>query len=78
MMLYHVLVLINVDDTGDKRNKKFSEELMAYFPFDTTRATLKTTRPTILLFLRVFVTAETFLPSRCLATIEGYTCRHTD
>jgi hypothetical protein len=30
------------------------EELIAYFP-DTTRATLKTTRPTILLLLRVVV-----------------------
>jgi hypothetical protein len=26
----------------------------------------------------VFVTAVTFLPSRCLATLEGYTDTHAD
>jgi hypothetical protein len=38
--------------------------------YSRTRATLKTTRPTILLRIVacVFVTAVTFLPSRCLAT----------
>jgi hypothetical protein len=30
---------------------------------------VKTTLPTVLLLLRVFVAAITFLPSRCLATI---------
>jgi hypothetical protein len=87
-------------------NKKFWEELIAYFlltPHGLHRkrllqqfflapgTSLKTchprtirgntqthrhTRPTVLLLLRVFVTAGTCLPSRCLATIGGYTYRH--
>jgi hypothetical protein len=97
-----------------QKDKKFWEELIAYFPliqhgphrkwnnngdtqrqrgdliiytrscclatmgggyifFDTTRATLKMTLPTILLLLCVFVTTITFLPSCCLATIGGHT-----
>jgi hypothetical protein len=35
-------------------------------------------RPKILLLLSVFVAAGTCLPSRYLATIGGYTYRHTD
>jgi hypothetical protein len=35
-------------------NKKFWEEQLSTF-LDTTRATLKTTRPTILLLLRVYL-----------------------
>jgi hypothetical protein len=38
---------------------------------DKTRTSWKTTRPTILLLLRVFVAAETCLPSRCLAPKGG-------
>jgi hypothetical protein len=34
-------------------NKKFWEEVIAYFP-DTTRATLQVMRPTILLLFRVY------------------------
>jgi hypothetical protein len=44
--------------------------------FDTTWTAQKTTSPTVLLLLRVFVAAVTFLPIRCLATIGGYTYRH--
>jgi hypothetical protein len=59
--------------------------------FDKTQTGEKMTRPTILLLLRVFVVAGTSLPicylvtmggfnlpSLCLATIGGYTYRHTD
>jgi hypothetical protein len=37
--------------------------------FDTTYIARKTTRPTIILLLRVFVAAGTCLPSCCLARI---------
>jgi hypothetical protein len=46
--------------------------------FHTTGTAWKTPRPTIILLLRVFVTAGTCLPSRYLATAEGYTYRYTD
>jgi hypothetical protein len=48
--------------------------------FDTTQTTQKTTRQAILplLLLFVFVATVTFLSSRCLETIVGYTHRHTD
>jgi hypothetical protein len=39
--------------------------------FDKTRTAYKITRPTILLTLRVFVPAGTYLPSRCLAMKGG-------
>jgi hypothetical protein len=47
---------------------------MGGYVLDTTRATMKTTRSTILLSLRVYYfTAVTFIPSRCLAKMDGYT-----
>jgi hypothetical protein len=49
-------------------NKKFWEELIAYFPrYDTGH-----------ILTHVYVTAVTFLTNRCLVTIRGYTYRHTD
>jgi hypothetical protein len=45
--------------------------------FDTIRTTWITTGPTMLLS-RVFVDAGTCSQSRFLATIGGYTYRHTD
>jgi hypothetical protein len=56
-----------VEEEEKEKNKKFWEELI----------TMKTMRPTILLLLRVFVTAVTFLPSRCLATIGGFFLQST-
>jgi hypothetical protein len=47
--------------------------------FDTTRTTTEndaSNNSSIVAF--GFVGAVTFLPSRCLETIEGYTCRHKD
>jgi hypothetical protein len=67
-------------------NKKFWEELIAYFPL-IGYGPQKMTRPTILLLLQsnsssivafVFVAVVMFLPSPCLARIGGYTYRHTD
>jgi hypothetical protein len=56
---------------------KFLEELIAYFPwYDTDRIENYVFDNSIVAC--VFVTEVTFLPSRCLATIQGYTYRHTD
>jgi hypothetical protein len=47
--------------------------------FDKARSTQKTTRPNFVsIVARVFLSAVTFLRSRCLAMIGGYTCRYTD
>jgi hypothetical protein len=59
-------------------NKKFWEELIAYFPgYDTGHLKNKASNNSPIVAC-VFVTAVTFLPTRCLATIGGYTYRHTD
>jgi hypothetical protein len=60
------------------RKKKFWEELIAYFPWYGTDYIENDVSNTSSIVTRVFVTAVTFLPSRCLATIGGYTYRHTD
>jgi hypothetical protein len=44
---------------------------------ESTWTSYKTRGPTILLLLRVFVAAASFLPSRCLATIGRHTYSHT-
>jgi hypothetical protein len=52
-------------------NKKFWEELIAYFPwYDANRIENMSNHSFIVAC--VFVTAVTFLPSRCLATIGGF------
>jgi hypothetical protein len=52
-------------------NKKFWEELIAYFPF-IRPGPHRRTRPTVLLLLSVLVVAVTCLPSRYIATVGGY------
>jgi hypothetical protein len=53
-------------------NKKFWEEPIAYFPwYDTDHIEIDTSNNSSILAC-VFVTAVTFLPSRCLATIRGF------
>jgi hypothetical protein len=71
-------------------NKKFWEELFAYFPwYDTghienvesnNSSIVACVSVTAVTFLpsRCLATIGGFLPSRCLATIGGYTYRHTD
>jgi hypothetical protein len=52
-------------------NKTFWEELIAYFPwYDTGHIENASNNSSI--FACVFVTAVTFLPSRCLATIGNF------
>jgi hypothetical protein len=59
-------------------NKKFWEELIPYFPwYDTDRIENDASNNSSIVAC-VFVATVTFSPSRCLATIRGYTCRHTD
>jgi hypothetical protein len=58
--------------------KNFWEELIAYFPwYDMDRIESDVSNHSSIVAC-VFVTAVTFLPSRCLAMIGGYTYRHTD
>jgi hypothetical protein len=71
-------------------NKKFWEELIAYFPLYDTGHIENDASNNSSIVACVFVTAVTFLPSRCLATIGGllpgrylatvggYTDTHTD
>jgi hypothetical protein len=62
-LLFHVSL-------QDKVNKNVWEELIAYFPwYDANRIENVSNNSSIVAC--VFVTAETFLPSRCLATIGG-------
>jgi hypothetical protein len=57
---------------NEKENKKFWEELIAYFPwYDTDRIENGVSNKSSIVAC-VFVTAVTFLPSRCLATIGAF------
>jgi hypothetical protein len=52
-------------------NKKFWEEVIAYFPsYDTSHIENDASKNSSIVMC-VFVTAVTFLPIRCLATIKG-------
>jgi hypothetical protein len=64
------LLLLTLAQTLDL-NKKFWEELIAYFPlYDTGHTQNDASNSSIVAC--VFVTAVTFLPSRCLAAIGGF------
>jgi hypothetical protein len=55
-----------------KINKKFWEQLIVYFPrYDTDRIENDVSNNSSIVAF-VFVTAVTFLPSRCVATIRGF------
>jgi hypothetical protein len=57
-------------------NKKFWEELVAYFPsYDMDRIENDVSNNSSI-FWSVFVAAITFLPSSCLANHRGHTYRH--
>jgi hypothetical protein len=53
-------------------NKQFSKELIAYFPWYDTGHIENDASNNSSIVACVFVTAVTFLPSRCLATIRGF------
>jgi hypothetical protein len=53
-------------------NKKFWEELIAHFPSYDTGHTENEASNHSSIFACVFVTAVTFLPSHCLATMGGF------
>jgi hypothetical protein len=53
-------------------NKKFWEELIAYFPSYDTGHIENDASKNVSIVAGAFVTAVTFLPSRCLATIGGF------
>jgi hypothetical protein len=58
-------------------NKKFWEELIAYF--DTAWTAQKMMRPTFLLLLHMYsLPRERFYVAVALQKIGGYTYRHTD
>jgi hypothetical protein len=60
------------------QNEKFWEELVAYFHWYAAGHIENDASNNFSIVACVFVTAVTSLPSRCLATIGGYTYRHTD
>jgi hypothetical protein len=61
-----------------KLNKKFWEELIVYFPWYDTGHIENDASNNSSIVSCVFVTVITFLASRCLVTIGGYTYRGTD
>jgi hypothetical protein len=61
-----------------KHKNKFWEDLSTYFPWYDTGHIENHTSNNSFTVVCVFVTAVTFLPSRCLVTTEWYTYRHTD
>jgi hypothetical protein len=56
----------------DFKNKKFYEELFAYFPLKRHGPHIKNAYKISSGVACVFVVAITFLPSRCLATLGEY------
>jgi hypothetical protein len=54
------------------KNKKFWEELIAYFPWYDTNSIENDVSNNYSIVGCVFVTAVTFLPSRCLATVGEF------
>jgi hypothetical protein len=60
------------DSLTHKYNKKFWEEIIAYVPWYDTGHIENDSSNNYSVVACVFVNAVTFLPSRCLATIEGF------
>jgi hypothetical protein len=66
------IFIITVVRTTNLKNKKFWEELIAYFPWYDTGHIENDASNNSSIVACVFVTAVTFLPSRRLATIGGF------
>jgi hypothetical protein len=52
--------------------KKFWRKIKAYFPWNDTNRTENDASNNFSIVAFVFVAAETFLPSHCLATVREY------
>jgi hypothetical protein len=63
---------------SSKKYEKFWEELIAYYPLIRHGPIENDASNSSSIGACVSVAAVTFLPSRCLGTIGGYTLRHTD
>jgi hypothetical protein len=68
LLLHAVLKLITIN----LYNKKFCEELIAYFPWYDAGHVVNDASNNSAIVASAFVTAGTFLPSRSLATIGGF------
>jgi hypothetical protein len=62
---------------NEAANKKFREELIAYFPWYDTDHIENDASNNSSIVARVFLTLVPFLTSRCLAMIGEYTDTHT-
>jgi hypothetical protein len=61
------------------QNKKFLEQLIAYFSwYNTDRIENDVSNNSSIVAHVLFAAVSFFLPSRCLAKIEGYIYRHMD
>jgi hypothetical protein len=65
-------VYFDILTVTQNKHKKFWEELIAYFPWYDTGHIENGASNISSIAACVFVTAVTFLPSRCLATIRGF------
>jgi hypothetical protein len=86
----YIVSIIKASLNNQQNDKKFWEELIAYFPRYNTGHIENDASNNSSIVACVFVTAVTFLPSRCLAptggflpsrclaTLGGCTYRHTD
>jgi hypothetical protein len=72
------LDLVENNNIKQNINRKFWEELIAYFPVIRHGPHRKRRVQLFFYSACVFVAAVTFSPSRCLVTIGKYTYRHTD
>jgi hypothetical protein len=73
-------ISLHKNSTGgtEENNKKFWEELIAYFPWYNMDYIENDVSNNSYIVACVFITVVTFLLSRCLATLGGYTYRHTE
>jgi hypothetical protein len=79
IITHHTVSVLTVPLNNQlKKNKKFWEELIAYFPWYDRGHIGNDRSKNSSIVASVFVTMVRFLLSRCLATVGGYTYRHTD
>jgi hypothetical protein len=69
---FNMAITVRVRGKVTDENKEFWEELIAYFPWYDTGHIENDSSNNSVIVACVFVTAVTFLPSRYLATIGGF------